>query len=203
MGKSARLVRAVSRLGTKGIVLVTHKLLCRRADQFRKWRDWYFLATEEIKYVSDITGWSITLISDILALTSPRLSIRRNLRVTFHYLITGQWLPGVLQAVKDSVAKYEMTGHINGEKTSAFAEALRGNGDAIVMDTWTFRLMGLPDKPLAKDRRAAKNTIQRASVKMGWKPAAFQASLWCWMLNSRGRNLVYYPVLRVFREFVA
>lgn len=197
----ARFMR-VFLIKNKGIVLVTHKLLCRRAGKFRSWRDWYFLATEELKYVSETTGWPLDLLADILALTSPRISVRRNLRVAFHYLITGQWLPGVLQTVKDSVAKYELTGRIDGEKTSAFAKALRGDKGAIVMDTWVFRLMGLSDKPLAKDRRAARKAICGASAKAGWNPADFQAALWCWALDKNGRNLSYYPVLETFREFV-
>ena len=68
---------------------------------------------------------------------------------------------------------------LNGPKTSAFARALTGDDQAIVVDVWMLRAAGYTkDSPNKTDYAEISAAIRNVSDKMGLSPRTTQALIW-------------------------
>ena len=139
---------------------------------------WYDSANVSIRAFCDRTGYDVARVCDVLALTSPRVTVRRNVSLALAYLATGS-APGIVPSVRAALAHYEATGVIRGLKTSAFARALAGDVDAVVIDVWMWRALGLdwPSVTPKRYRRAAA-TVRGIATRADMTPAATQAAIW-------------------------
>lgn len=155
------------------------------------YRDWYSQARQEIEHVTHALGWNTTRFIDILALTSPRVHVKKNLNVTVHYLRTGEFPHKLIPSVEAAVQHYEQTGEIRGPKTSAFARALKGDLDAVVLDVWMAAAFEVdPHKfSLSSVRSECTSRIVKASIKLGWKPAETQAAVWASTMRLHRRSV--------------
>lgn len=148
--------------------------------------DWYPKAREAIraKYGDDAT-----LFCDILAATSPQTDVVRNVQFAEEAYsrhkkglpVTG-WLPNHrinLQRLRDGLP-------LGGPKVVAFAAALRGDDDAVVVDTWMLRAAGM-GKRLHTNRafRVAYDAIRFTSEWTGQPCTTCQAVVW---MNYRATN---------------
>lgn len=171
------------------------QLSCEGAD----WKDWYTRATADIKLVCTRMDWPFNRFVDVLAIISPRVPVRRNIRVAMHYMETQDWLGGTIRSTRAAMDHYEETEEIRGPKTSAFAAALKGNLDAIVLDTWMAGAFEI-DQHLFDRMSVRAECIRRirwAANKQQWKPAELQAAVWAATVRSMGRNV---PGFRVSEE---
>lgn len=75
---------------------------------------------------------------------------------------------------------------LSGRKVRAFAKAIKGDEDAVVVDAWTFRAVGgEKDAPGAKEYRTCVSGIVRAAIQIGTiSPRDLQAVIW---VVARGR----------------
>lgn len=83
---------------------VSVEALCELAAENADGADWYDQAAREIKTVCDAAGWDCEQFTGILAVTSPRVSVARNVRITLHWMQTGELLDNVMTAIRRSVA---------------------------------------------------------------------------------------------------
>lgn len=161
------------------------KLALAGADA-RPWYDW---ALAEIQAAAPILGVTETRLADLLALFSPRTSVKKSVRLTVHYIRTGGHVHDVLPMVRVGVAYYEATREIRGCKTAPFAKALMGDKSAVVLDTWMAVAFGvdpnwIKDRPKLRRRMAA--TLQRVADSLGWPVAETQAAIWAATVRGQG-----------------
>lgn len=153
------------------------------AEQGRQHRGWYRRARKSIKQWASIQHnpdeWADRF-ADLLALFSPRTHVYRSIGHALHYLATGEIKADVLPSVAASVRNYELTGRINGPKTSRFALALKGKRDAVVLDVWMARALRVNQKTFDTKGGYARGerAILRTAAAMGWTPAETQAAIW-------------------------
>jgi len=171
----------------------TPKLLKRYALAGEHGRDWYDETREAVTDLAYILDVQPQYLADVLAITSPRVQVRRNIRIAVRYIKEGT-LDGVLPGVRTALAHYEETGEIRGPKTSAFAAALMGDPEAIVLDVWMARALGVDQAKFssAKVRREAERRVRKVARRLGWAPAQVQAAIWThWVethRNTTGRR---------------
>jgi hypothetical protein len=68
---------------------------------------------------------------------------------------------------------------LNGQKTNAFAKAIAGNEEAVVIDVWMLRAVGIegksPNKVLYQDLATA---VRKVAMEIGLTPRTTQALIW-------------------------
>lgn len=174
----------------------TYRTLRKYALLGESGRKWYDKAQEEIVSWSDTNDVDWQKVSDITAITSQRVRVSRNIRLTKHYILNGRLPYGVLPAVKAALEHYEKTGEIRGPKTSAFASALKGNKEAIVLDVWMAKALDVPQETFGtkRGRMIAEEQVSKISFSLGWPPAEVQASIWSFAYE-RDNKTVKHPEL--------
>lgn len=153
-------------------------------------RAWYDVQRARIEEWCAETGHAVGRTCDVLAVTSPRISVSMNGRLAAMYLdgCGADALP-CIPSVSAALRHYEETGEIRGPKTEAFARALRGEPDAVVLDVWLARALDVPQRELrgARYRRHAAR-VRRGAARLGWEPAEYQAAVWTGVRRAMGRT---------------
>ena len=154
-------------------------------------RGWYPAA---LSLCERISGGRIPAdrVARALAVLSPRAMWRTNVQwtetITGAYL-AGEALPSVSTMSNRHKAWRELDGEdaLSGQKTTAFAKAILGDHDAIVIDSWILRVMGLkPDAKVTPLRqRWITAAFHEAARITGETPRDLQAIVWCAV---RGRS---------------
>ena len=156
--------------------------LTNLVDSGRDFQFWYSEAHEQIKTVCEAENWDVTRFCDVLALTSPKTAVIRNIRHAFTYMQHGHPLGDCMKSVRASLRNYE-----NGLgfskvafKTKPFAAALNGDLDAIVLDSWMAKVYRIEQKLFARkaERERCQNSIKRLARKFSMRYAELQACLW-------------------------
>ena len=154
--------------------------------------NWYEISRKEIeKLYSD----DAELFIDILAATSPRKRVKENWRLSQQiyesYLAGDINLKGCMPAHKGNVSRAIAREPLQGRKVRAFAEALKGNMDVVVVDIWIGRWFGF-ETITNKTYDFIENAIRMMAAACGRKPAELQAELWCDMIREYGQHPVSY-----------
>lgn len=158
-------------------------------------KDWYIKAFEEIhnKYFP-----LHNLFIDILSATSPRKSVKANLKITETIIkafnkgtiINKAFLTniGLIRSCHQNVWRALKGQPLSGDKVRAFAENLKGNLEAVTIDVWVKRYFKIPDKKslttLQYQKLAAK--IKRNAKRHKLKPAEYQAVIWTIIRKDNG-----------------
>lgn len=163
----------------------------------RMW--WYTDAKSDIERVCKHKGWDFNRFVDILAITSPRIAVVRNIRAALHYMDTGTVIHATIRSTRAALAHYEKTGVIRGPKTSAFAQALKGDLDAVVLDVWMSKAFEIEHKQFNKRkiREECERRIRKAARICNIQPAELQAASWAATVRRHGRNT---PLFNVSQE---
>lgn len=145
-------------------------------------RHWYAYAAAEVRESAARLDVPVEEFSDVLAITSPRVSVGSNVRITLHYFRSDKTLPsGVISGTRAAMRHYQTTGEIRGPKTSAFAKACRGDLSAVVLDVWMARAFGVDQAKLSDSPRVHREACRRIRAvarRLGWEPAEVQAAIW-------------------------
>lgn len=68
---------------------------------------------------------------------------------------------------------------LKGQKTNAFARAIAGNENAVVIDVWMLRALGIEKKtPTQTQYREMAKAVTTVATKHGMTPRAMQALIW-------------------------
>lgn len=154
--------------------------------------DWYDKAYSSAAGLAVEYDCSIDRAAAILAITSPRVSVSRNLKNAATYLRTGK-LSGVIPATIKGLETYESTGKVSGPKVSAFYDAIRTGGycDAVVLDVHMANALGIPQEKLFNKANHTKaiGRVNQVAEWMNIYPAQAQACIWSGYLLNKGYNL--------------
>lgn len=153
-------------------------------------RDWYDQAQDRIDDLCCRRGWDAELFTGILAVTSPRVSVVRNLRITLQFMATGELLSNVMRTIRNGVDHYLITGEIRGPKTEPFYRALLGDRSAIVLDVWMAKALGVKQEHFARKplRAEANRRIESAARKLDLCPRDAQAAIWTGIVRRNGQT---------------
>lgn len=154
-------------------------LLMRQAREGWEYRDWYIDSLPLLCRAAYKLDVPVVRFIDVLAITSPRTQVKKNVKETVRYFRTGT-IQNMIPSTRAALAHYEETGQIRGQKTSSFAEALKGNGEAIVLDTWMAVALNVSQKIFEAKwaRSMCERRIRYCATVMDITPARFQAALW-------------------------
>lgn len=157
---------------------------------------WYEVARSQVLAASAVLDIAPQRMADVLALFSPRVAVVRNIRNAVEYLRTGT-IPGdVPHNVRVQLAHWEDTGVIRGPKCAAFARAIMGDPEAIVLDTWMGVAFGIDSKRFEAKyiRGECEDRIRMVSAMWGRPPAEVQAAIWSFIVKRAGRTIPAYLI---------
>lgn len=139
---------------------------------------------------------SYNRLCDIVAITSPRCSVKRNLWHAWREY-TGEPRAGdMIRSTRAALDHYWRTGEIRGPKTSRFARVLRGDDSVVVVDSWMARALGIRDKQARNKstQELAEDVLFCVQQKMPhlsrflgsrlWPIAEIQAAVWAGMIRT-------------------
>jgi len=160
------------------------------AERGKAGKGWYAEAFGQIEQASDLLGVTPDMLAGYLAVYSPRVSVKRSIRMAYHRIRTGEHAHDTMRSVRTAVEHWEATGEIRGPKTGAFYAALLGDGSAVVLDVWMAKVLGIPQEMLGRVRvyRKGEDRIRAVAAVVDWTPAETQAALWVEAVKAAGRN---------------
>lgn len=154
---------------------------------------WYATAKLDIEKASDILGVDPVAFTEIMAVTSPRVSVTRNVKYAIMLSLEPFVKPsGMLGGVFDSYTKWLDTGLILGQKTRPFANALMGIHTSIPLDVWMCRALTIPHWSLRRKAVFTRATQHVAAVAdyLGWWNMEAQAAIWACAVREGGRQVM-------------
>lgn len=161
----------------------TYADLCPRGSQ------WYRTAGREIREYCSVMDYNADRLADLLALFSPRVGVDFSVELATHYNSTGHFARGTMGCVRAAVEHWEETGVIRGPKTSAFARALKGDENAVVLDVWMARIIQVDQRDLKGERYEKYADVVRIAAELhGIAPAEIQAAAWCGIVREYGKR---------------
>jgi len=165
--------------------------LTPKAQAYEQHKDWYDKSQHVIAKQAGELGVPAKHFAAVLAITSPRVPVKRNWRLAVTYLQTGQPASDTLTTTRAALAHWEKTGEIKGQKTRSFYEALCGNPEAVVLDVWMAKLFDVDPMTLRNKsvHGPLSNRIRSAAKRLNWEPRQVQAALWAYTIESSGRTV--------------
>jgi len=154
-------------------------------EQRDEGRGWYDQARELCRQIGR-GRIPVETVARVMAALSPRVYWATNVAWTEQVVaarFSGHMVPSVSTTANRRKAWAELDGEdaLSGQKTKAFAAAIAGDTDAVVIDSWILRAVGLA--PTAKVTRHRQRWITAAFTEaariVGETPRDFQAIVWC------------------------
>jgi len=161
----------------------SNKHLLSKTIQYIEAKDWY---TKGLDAIKSKYGIHTEVFIDLLAVTSPRTSVKINLRnaeTTLKYFILDKKIDfsyGLAnKAIKNNVDKIRVKKKYGGQKVNKFAKALKGDLSQVVIDSWMLKVFNVNRQyPLPNDIKHIETIIKNIADKANLKPAEVQACLW-------------------------
>jgi hypothetical protein len=141
---------------------------------------WYFEAQEVAEDVAENLGVSLEHGASIVAAFSPRerwaSNVQKALAFSMDKPVTG--LSNNLKMAWASL--YDGFDALNGQKTNAFARAIAGDTDAVVIDVWMIRAAGMDaSKGVNKTQyNTLVDSVRKIAKEFGLTPRTAQALIW-------------------------
>lgn len=184
----------------------SYRTLCRLADKtLSEAQDWYAQAEAEVQSICSMENWDREHFTAILSVTSPRCSVRRNIRIALEYVGNGNLMQNVFRSVRRSIEMWNEDSVIKGPKTSVFFAALMGDKNAVVLDTHMANLFGVEQKVAFRRKPEIAywtHVVRRIAAKLNCEPRAAQASLWYAQKYRIGENPEEFPIVNEYRNWL-
>lgn len=166
----------------------TVKQLMAYADIGQVGYAWYDDARDYIWSVCEREDWDMDEFINIMAITSPRVSVVRNWQGTVEYMHSGTLPWGFIKSTRAALDHYKKTHEIRGPKTSAFARALHGDTTALVLDTWMAKALGVPHTQVTNkaNMTEALRMVEQVAKRYGWSVRDTQAAIWYGVCRAHG-----------------
>ena len=140
---------------------------------------WYFEAQEVAEDVAEILATSLEVGASIVSAFSPRerwaSNVAKALAFSMNKPVSG--LSNNLRMAQDAMTLGFDA--LRGLKTNAFARAIAGDTDAVVIDVWMMRAVGMDtDSPNKSQYLALSDAVRRVAADHGITPRTAQALIW-------------------------
>ena len=140
---------------------------------------WYFEAQEVAEDVAEILGTSLEVGASIVAAFSPRERWATNVAKSYAFA-NGKPVSGLsnnLKMANDSLSLGFDA--LKGLKTNAFARAIAGDSNAVVIDVWMMRAANMDtDSPNKSQYLALSDAVRKVASDHGITPRTAQALIW-------------------------
>jgi len=141
---------------------------------------WYFEAQEVAEDVAENLGVSLEVGASIVAAFSPRERWSSNVAKSLAFSM-GKPVVGLSNNLR--MAESAMINGfdaLNGQKTNAFARAIAGDSDAVVIDVWMIRAAHLDaSKGVNKTQyNTLVDSVRKIAKEFGLTPRTAQALIW-------------------------
>lgn len=165
-------------------------------------RNWYRDCGDAIRKEF---GNGADLFIDILAATSPRKQVSANWRLAMRIYhvwqnrrvpVFGMLLPrdydnivtGTLPAHRQNIRRALERKPLSGNKVRAFAANLKGDMYAVTIDMWICRYFNVKEALTNRKYNELAQQIRVIAGSLGFRPAEYQAIIWCEAIKQAGRN---------------
>ena len=141
---------------------------------------WYHEAQEVAEDVAEIMGVSLEVGASVVSSFSPRERWASNVAKAFAFA-HGKPIKGLANnltmANNSLVMGFDA---LNGQKTNAFARAIAGDSDAVVIDVWMIRAAHLDaSKGVNKTQyNTLVDSVRKVASEFGLTPRTAQALIW-------------------------
>lgn len=146
---------------------------------------WYFEAEKVANQVAENLNTSLEIGASVVSAFSPRERWTSNVRKAIQFSL-GEKVIGLSNNLKMAEASivlgYEA---LRGPKTNAFARAIAGDENAVVVDIWMMRAGGFGiDSPNKTQYTEVTEAIKTVANKYGLTPRTTQALIWIMVRGS-------------------
>jgi len=140
---------------------------------------WYLEAQEVAEDVAEILGVDLERGASIVSAFSPRERWASNVAKAYAFA-NGKPVTGLSNNLRMAeAAKDAGFDALKGLKTNAFARAIAGDSDAVVIDVWMMRAAGMAtDSPNKTQYLAISQSVREAAAQFGITPRTAQALIW-------------------------
>jgi hypothetical protein len=140
---------------------------------------WYFDAQEVAEDVAENLGASLEIGASVVSAFSPRERWSSNVAKALAFS-QGKPVAGLSNNIRMAeAAKVAGFDALKGLKTNAFARAIAGDTDAVVIDVWMMRAAGMPtDSPNKTQYREVSEAVRNVAAEFGITPRTAQALIW-------------------------
>ena len=148
---------------------------------------WYeFAHTECAKLKLLDNSLSYEQAASVISAFSPRVTWSRNVQLARSF-VAGESVKCLRTSIRNAeAARTRGFMALRGLKTNAFARAIAGDGEAVVIDTWMLKAAHHPsDRVNNTEYRQLAESVREVARLHGWEPAAMQALIW---IVVRGRS---------------
>ena len=140
---------------------------------------WYFEAQEVAEDVAEILGTSLEIGASIVSAFSPRERWASNVAKAYAFA-NGKPVSGLTNNIRMAeAAKISGFDALKGQKTNAFARAIAGDTNAVVIDVWMMRAAGMEtDSPNKSQYAILSDAVRKVASDHGITPRTAQALIW-------------------------
>jgi hypothetical protein len=160
----------------KPLRIASVRTLQRLAVEGADGRHWYQGAELQLRRLCEVHDWDPTEFAEVLALTSPRVQVSRNVPLAIKFMRTGL----CMRLHRAQIEHWLKTGVIRGKKCEPFARALMGDPTAVVLDVWMSKALGVTHAQVTQKRvmDVAVPRVHKVARALGWTPCQVQAAIW-------------------------
>ena len=140
---------------------------------------WYMDAERVAAEVARNLGSTLEVGATVVSAFSPRERWTNNVAKAISFSL-GRDVPGFKNNMKMATNALTMGFKaLNGPKTNAFAKAIAGDEQAVVIDVWMLRALGIEKKsPTQSQYVEMANAVRTVSMEYGMTPRSMQALIW-------------------------
>jgi hypothetical protein len=152
---------------------------------------WYADARELALALGERGGWGVEHAAAVISHLSPRTTWTRNVAGATALLLAGKQAPGTIganyQRAMASLQSETPEDSFSGPKTLRFYRNITGDTEAVTVDVWAARVVGLGEAALQRQGvyDAVEHAYRLAARKRGVTPATMQATTWVVARNGR------------------
>jgi hypothetical protein len=180
MPATARTAARYTSARTTAAARFRFSMLGATAEAHAAARSWYADAARFCRVLAHGTGWTLPTAAAVVSAFSPRerWSVNKAKAVQYACGYTPSGLGANVRRA-DACVRSGLDGLGNGPKIQAFARAMLGEADAVVVDSWMCRAAGLAsDSPTPTEYAAIADAVRELATEYGMRPVDMQALLW-------------------------
>lgn len=149
---------------------------------------------------------------DFIAATSPRMPVERNIKLAIQaykqYISQNKDFSSFMRTHVPNIEKAFQGQELSGPKVRSFSKNLRGDGNAVTLDTWMAKAFGIAGNMFSNEQLydVISDGIRELAEEAGVEPRQYQAAVWTGIKTEDGpASLTAEPVdvviKRIWNQF--